>query len=174
MASRHSPRCTPTVSRNMKLQLPSSSALRVQPSTSRQYAVERARSCTARTKLTRMIRAGMGSDLQQQMVALPGADDALEVREFVRLDLLEGVAEMAAEQLDHRLALLEAVQALAQRARQRARPFVGAALHHFAGRDLVANADIAARQHSGDGEIRIGVGARQAVFDAAVGRLRDR
>src|SRR5690606_2693272 len=103
----------------------------------------------------------------------PGRDHAREIAELVILDLLERAAEMLAQQFALWRALLEATQTLAQRARQRARPPVGAPLPHAGRGNLVANADIAANKHRCDREIRISVRTRQTVLDSPVGDVRN-
>ena len=103
-------------------------------------------------------------DIQQQMFAFPGGDDALVGVEFGVLDRRhrshEGLAENALEPARAG----EAVERVVERARQGVGEAVAAALDGLGGLQVLHHAQVAARQRGRDGEIGVGIRPGAAVF----------
>src|SRR5215813_14707363 len=114
------------------------------------------------------------SDVEQQVLALPGADHArigLKLRAFHEIDRL---AETLTEDRLDLPAGIEAGEGVIERSRQGMSEAIGAALNLLAGLEPLDHAEIAASERSGDRDIGIGIGTCEAVLDTPPGRIRDR
>ncbi|CAI8916958.1 hypothetical protein EMIT093MI4_50251 [Pseudomonas sp. IT-93MI4] len=108
-----------------------------------------------------------GSDAQQQELALPGADHALEVFMLGAFDRDVTAHELVAQVTRNGVALFHLRQRVFDGDRQaQVAAFVGAAFDGGTRFDAFDHADVATQQARGDRQIRVGIGARQAVFHA--------
>ncbi len=116
------------------------------------------------------------SDVQQQVLALPGADDLHELGVLAHLHRLVDAAKAFAQnglELGH---IVERAHRFRQALRQRngVGRRVGIGFHFGQRADFVDHAQIAAGQAGGQRDVRVGVGADHTVFHAAVFGIGER
>src|SRR5438045_1739380 len=106
-------------------------------------------------------------DVQEQVLSLPWGDHLHELVVLDFLDLRVDGHEIVAKNLAQILVLAQHLERLAKASRKRiARPIrvVGALRARL---DALPDSEVSASQGRGDRDVRVGVGADDAVFDAA-------
>ena len=106
------------------------------------------------------------SNVQQQMLTFPWRDDFHEFFKLGFFDLGVDRHEFIAQHLAQIIIAAQPLEGLAQAAWQGVGGQVGVAFHFRFGGQFVFQAKVAAGQGHGQGHIRIGIGANDAVFDA--------
>src|SRR5690606_10134128 len=120
------------------------------------------------------LRAADCSDVEQQVLSLPGADDLQEGLVLVLFDSRVSDDEPLAEHLDERTAIAQQPQGILYVSRQRKRHVVRAPGDGLARLQAFHHSEIAARERRGDGEIWVRIGTGDPVLHAPSGRIRYR